>query len=57
MIKPSKNVKTQALDVIKLIKQQNMPIEKAQMRVKIMINNCKDKKLHFEEIPKLIKVK
>jgi ribosome maturation protein Sdo1 len=45
------------LDVIKLLKQQNMPFEKAQMRVKIMINNYKDKKLHFEEIPKLIKVK
>jgi ribosome maturation protein SDO1 len=44
------------LDVIKLLKQQNMLIEKAQMRVKIMINNCKDKKLRFEEIPKLIKV-
>lgn len=55
-IKPSKNVKSQALDVIKLLKQ-NMPIEKAQMRVKIMVNNCKDKKLRFDEIPKLIKVK
>lgn len=55
-IKPNKNVKSQALDVIKLLKE-HMPIEKAQMRVKIMISNCKDKKLRFDEIPKLIKVK
>jgi ribosome maturation protein SDO1 len=55
-IKPNKNVKSQALDVIKLLKQ-NMPIEKAQMKVKIMVTNCKDKKLRFEEIPKLLKVK
>jgi ribosome maturation protein SDO1 len=55
-IKPTKNVKSQALDVIKLLKQ-NMPIEKAQMRVKIMVINCKDNKLRFEEIPKLLKSK
>lgn len=55
-IKPNKNVKSQALDVIKLLKE-HMPIEKAQMRVKIMISNCKDKKIRFEEIPKLVKVK
>lgn len=55
-IKPNKNVKSQALDVIKLLKE-NMPIEKAQMRVKICITGCKDKKLRFDEIPKLLKVK
>lgn len=55
-IKPNKNVKSQALDVIKLLKE-HIPIEKAQMRVKILINNCKDKKLRFEEIPKLLKKK
>lgn len=55
-IKPSKNVKSQALDVIKLLKE-NMPIEKAQMRVKINVTNCKDKKLRFDELPKLLKVK
>lgn len=55
-IKPNKNVKSQALDVIKLLKE-HMPIEKAQMRVKIMITNCKDKKLRFDEIPKLVQVK
>jgi len=55
-IKPNKNVKSQALDVIKLLKEK-MPIEKAQMRVKITVTNCKDKKLRFDEIPKLLKVK
>lgn len=55
-IKPNKNVKSQALDVIKLLKE-HMPIEKAQMRVKIMISNCKDKKIRFDELPKLLKVK
>lgn len=55
-IKPHKNVKSQALDVIKLLKE-HMPIEKAQMRVKIMVTNCKDKKLRFEDIPKLLKKK
>lgn len=55
-IKPNKNVKSQALDVIKMLKE-NMPIEKAQMRVKINVNNCKDKKLRFDELPKLLKVK
>jgi ribosome maturation protein Sdo1 len=34
-----------------------MPIEKAQMRVKINVTNCKDKKLRFDELPKLLKVK
>jgi ribosome maturation protein SDO1 len=55
-IKPNKNVKSQALDVIKILKE-HMPIEKAQMRVKICITNCKDKKLRFDELPKLLKVK
>ncbi|KAG5671955.1 hypothetical protein PVAND_002121 [Polypedilum vanderplanki] len=55
-IKPNKNVKSQALDVIKLLKQ-SIPIEKAQMRVKITVTNCKDKKLRFDDIPKLLKVK
>jgi len=55
-IKPNKNVKSQALDVIKLLKE-HIPIEKAQMRVKICVTNCKDKKLRFEELPKLLKVK
>lgn len=55
-IKPNKNIKSQSLDVIKLLKQ-NMPIEKAQMRVKISVTNCKDKKLRFDEIPKLLKAK
>lgn len=55
-IKPNKNVKSQALDVIKLLKA-HMPIERAQMRVKIEVTNCKDKKLRFDEIPKLLKVK
>lgn len=55
-IKPNKNVKSQTLDVIKLLKE-HIPIEKAQMRVKISVTNCKDKKLRFEEIPKLLKVK
>lgn len=55
-IKPNKNVKSQALDVIKLLKE-HMPIEKAQMRVKISVTNCKDKKLRFDELPKLLKVK
>lgn len=55
-IKPNKNVKSQALDVIKLLKE-HIPIEKAQMRVKISVTNCKDKKLRFDELPKLLKVK
>lgn len=55
-IKPNKNVKSQALDVIKLLKE-HIPIEKAQMRVKICVTNCKDKKLRFDELPKLLKVK
>lgn len=55
-IKPNKNVKSQALDVIKLLKE-HIPIEKAQMRVKITVTNCKDKKLRFDELPKLLKVK
>lgn len=55
-IKPNKNVKSQALDVIKLLKE-HIAIEKAQMRVKLTVTNCKDKKLRFEEIPKLLKVK
>jgi ribosome maturation protein SDO1 len=55
-IKPNKNVKSQALDVIKILKE-HIPIEKAQMRVKISVTNCKDKKLRFDELPKLIKVK
>ena len=56
-IKPHKNVKSQALDVIKLLKEKDMSIEKAQMRVKISVTNCKDKKLRFDELPKLLKVK
>lgn len=56
-IKPHKNIKSQALDVIKLLRENNMPIEKAQMRVKISVSNCKDKKLRFDELPKLLKVK
>ena len=55
-IKPNKNVKSQALDVIKLLKE-HIPIEKAQMRVKISVTACKDKKLRFDELPKLLKVK
>lgn len=55
-IKPNKNVKSQALDAIKMLKEQ-IPIEKAQMRVKITITNCKDKKMRFDELPKLLKVK
>lgn len=55
-IKPNKNVKSQALDVIKLLKE-HIPIEKAQMRVKISVTNCKDKKLRFDDLPKLLKVK
>lgn len=55
-IKPHRNVKSQALDVIKLLKE-HIPIEKAQMRVKIMVTQCKDKKLRFDELPKLLKTK
>lgn len=55
-IKPNKNIKSQALDVIKMLKE-HIPIEKAQMRVKISVSNCKDKKLRFDELPKLLKVK
>lgn len=55
-IKPNKGVKPQALDVIKLLKEQ-IPIEKAQMRVKITINTCKEGKKWRTEMPKLFKVK
>lgn len=55
-IKPNKNVKSQALDVIKLLKE-HIPIEKAQMRVKITVTNCKDKQLRFKDLPPLLKVK
>lgn len=55
-IKPNKNVKSQALDVIKLLKE-HIPIEKAQMRVKIVIKDLKDKKVRFDILPKLIKAK
>lgn len=55
-IKPNKNVKSQALDVIKLLKE-HMPIEKAQMRVKITVKDLQDKKIRFETIPKLLKTK
>lgn len=55
-IKPNKNVKSQCLDAIKQLKE-HIPIEKAQMRVKITVSNCKDKKLRFDELPKLLKVK
>lgn len=55
-IKPNKNVKSQALDVIKLLKE-HIPIEKAQMRVKIQIKDLKDKKVRFDILPKLIKSK
>ena len=37
-IKPNKNVKSQALGVIKMLKE-HLPIDKAQMRVKIPFNN------------------
>lgn len=55
-IKPNKNVKSQALDVIKLLKA-HIPIEKALMRVKITVTDCKDKKLRFNELPALWKTK
>lgn len=54
-IKPNKGVKPQALDVIKLLKEQ-IPLEKAQMRVKIVINSGKEAKKLKEEILKLLKV-
>lgn len=55
-IKPNKNVKSQALDVIKLLKE-HIPIEKAQMRVKITVKDLKNKKIRFDILPKLIKSK
>lgn len=56
-IKPNKGVKPQALDVIRLLKE-HIPIEKAQMRIKITMSNTDPmtKKLKHE-IPKLLKVK
>lgn len=53
-IKPNKNVKSQALGVIKMLKE-HLPIDKAQMRVKITVKLCKESKKLREELPKLIK--
>lgn len=56
-IKPNKGVKPQALDVIRILKE-HIPIEKAQMRVKItMVTTDPRIKELKKEVPKLLKVK
>jgi ribosome maturation protein SDO1 len=56
-IKPNKGVKPQALDVIRILKE-HIPLEKAQMRVKItMVTTDPSVKTLKKEIPKLLKVK
>lgn len=50
-IKPHRNAKQQALEVIKLLKE-TMPLERAKMRLKIVISGKEAKKLR-EKIVKL----
>lgn len=50
-VKPNRNAKQQALDVIKLLKE-NMPLERARMRLKISFSGKDSKKLK-EKIVKL----
>jgi len=48
-VKPNKNVKQQALEVIGLLKD-TMPLERARMRLKISCSNTKDTKLVKEKL-------